>query len=70
MFKKPIGHPFISGRSGNVYSLYGNQCGGSSGRWGLSYLKFQQYYTWVHKERMLHATIETLGLSCSLLLYS
>jgi len=32
-------HSSIAGGSANLYSHYGNQCGGSLGRWESTYLK-------------------------------
>ena len=60
-------HSFIACGSRNLYSHYRNQCGGSSGRWELTYLKIQLY---PYMQRILHSTIRTLTLPCSLLLYS
>lgn len=60
-------HSFIACGSRNLYSHYRNLCGGSSGRWELTYVKIQLY---PHTQRIFHPTIRTLMLPCSLLLYS
>lgn len=46
-----IQYSFIVGRSANLHSYYGNQCGGSSARWKLISLKIQLYYSWPYTQK-------------------
>ena len=41
-------HSSTTGGNANLYNHFGNQCGGFSGNWESTYLRIQQYHSWVY----------------------
>ena len=60
-------YSYTTGGRENLYTLYGNQGGGSSGNWEQIYLKIQQYHSCTHTKQTLQPTTEIIAPLCSLL---